>query len=114
MGRDYMPHDIPFLLWSTGSGGQAKDLRLEANWWEPEENEYWGPVNEWEPQGEGEILGETEWKKGEHVVEVCYGCLVTRSETFFAAKDLASLEAWKRDHAIEGAILENEQVVLKG
>lgn len=114
MGRSHHCYEIPFMLWSTGRDAQAKDPRLEASWEEPEENEHEGPVNGWEPGGEGDIVGETGWTKGEHYVEVCYACLVTRSRTYYAAKDRASLEAWKRDHKIEGPILEDEHVVHDG
>ena len=98
------------MLWSTGHGN-AKDHRLEANWEEPEE---WDPVNGWDPIGEGDIIGETQWTKGEHTVEVCYACLITRSRTYYAAKDRPSLEAWKRDHKIKGNILVDEHVVHDG
>lgn len=111
MGRDHYCRDIPFLLWSTGPGAHARDLRLEVGFEFPEE---WETVHGWTPQGEGEIVGETEWKKGPHVVEVGYQCLITRSKTFFASRDRASLDAWKRDHGIKGSIREGEHLVLEG
>jgi len=111
MGRSYRNYEIPFLLWSTAHHGGAQDERLEANWEEPEE---WEPVNGWEPIGEGDIVGETLWKKGEHAVEVCYADLIMRSHTYYAAKDRASLEAWKKDHQIKGNILVDENVTHVG
>lgn len=89
-----------------------KDERLEANWEDhPDE---WEPVSGWEVVGEGDITGETQWRKGSFSVEVVYACLVSRSDVYFAARDRASLEEWKRDHGIKGQISADHEVVHRG
>jgi hypothetical protein len=110
MGRDHYVYNIPFLLWDRE--GKPADERLDANW--EDDPEEWEEAEGWTVVGEGDIAGDTQWRKGKHAVEVVHACLWSRGRTYYAARDLASLEAWKRDHGLRGKIMKDEQVVHEG
>lgn len=109
MGRSQYVLTMPFYL--ACQRNNAEDERLEVSWEEPEE---WEPVNGWEPAGVGELTDETEWVKGDLVVEVGFADLQARALTYFAAKDRVSLETWKKDHKLKGQIRVDHQVIHGG